>query len=240
MNLDLPSKFIALVGGSGAGKSWLAARLRREFGDEATSLSLDNFYRDLSHLMPSEREKINFDHPGAIDWLLFEGALRELQHRVTAWAPRYSFVSHTRLTEREPCSPRPFILVEGLWLLWPPHVRELFDLRVFLDCSESLRWERRLARDLDERGRSREAIYEQFWHVAAPMHQRFVEGQKAWADMMIEQPTSQAELGRLIETIRALRAEPDSTPLESPVHGQQRRKLQHFTLYEHSNPLSTF
>ena len=123
ISLELrPGRSVALVGGSGAGKSWLADRLRREFGDEATSLSLDDFYRDLSHLMPSEREKINFDHPGAIDWPRFEGVLRELQHRVTAWAPRYSFVSHTRLTEREPHTPRPFIFVEGLWLLRPPHV----------------------------------------------------------------------------------------------------------------------
>ena len=214
MNTDMPSTFIALVGGSGAGKSWLADRLRREFGDEATSLSLDDFYRDLSHLMPSEREKINFDHPGAIDWPRFEGVLRELQHRVTAWAPRYSFVSHTRLAEREPRTPRPFIFVEGLWLLRPPHVRELFDLRVFLDCTESLRWQRRLARDLNERGRTRDSIYEQFWHVVAPMHDRFVEVQKPWANLVIEQPTSPTELSRLIETIHVLRTEPDLTPLE--------------------------
>jgi uridine kinase len=214
MSTDMPSTFVALVGGSGAGKSWLADRLRREFGDEATSLSLDDFYRDLSHLMPSEREEINFDHPGTIDWPLFEGVLRELQQRVTTWAPRYSFVSHTRLAEREPRTPRPFIFVEGLWLLRPPPVRELFGLRVFLDCSESLRWQRRLARDLSERGRTRDSIYEQFWNVVAPMHERFVEEQKAWADLVIEQPTSHTELGRLIETIRALRAEPDPTPLE--------------------------
>ena len=71
MNTETPSKLIALVGGSGAGKSWLADRLCQEFGDEATSLSLDDFYCDLSHLMPSEREKINFDHPDAIDWPVF-------------------------------------------------------------------------------------------------------------------------------------------------------------------------
>jgi uridine kinase len=213
MNTEMPSKLIALVGGSGAGKSWLAARLRREFGDEATTLSLDDFYRDLSHLMPSERDKINFDHPGAIDWPLFEGVLRELQHGITVLAPRYSFVSHTRLTERESLSPRPFIFVEGLWLLRPAHLRELFDLRVFLDCTESLRWSRRLARDFNERGRTADAIYEQFWHVVAPMHKRFVEVQKDWADLVIEQPTSKTELSRLIATIRALQPEPDPMPL---------------------------
>jgi uridine kinase len=214
MNTDQPSTFIALVGGSGAGKSWLADHLRREFGNEATSLSLDDFYRDLSHLLPLEREEINFDHPGTIDWPLFQGVVRELQNSVTAWAPRYSFVSHTRLAEREPHPPRPFIFVEGLWLLRPPRVRELFDLRVFLDCSESLRWQRRIARDLNERGGTRDSINEQFWNVVVPMHERFVEVQKAWADLVIEQPTSQTELGRLIETIHALRAEPDPTRFE--------------------------
>ena len=173
MNTKTSSKLIALVGGSGAGKTWLADRLCQEFGDEATSLSLDDFYRDLSHLTLSKREKINFDHPDAIDWPLFEGVLRELKNGVTVLAPRYDFVSHTRLTGREPRSPRPFIFVEGLWLLWHPHVRELFDLRVFLDCVQSLRWQRRVARDLNERGRTTDSIREQFWNVVAPMHERF-------------------------------------------------------------------
>jgi uridine kinase len=93
-------------------------------------------------------------------------------------------------------------------------VRELFKLRVFLDCPESLRWQRRLARDLDVRGRTTDSICQQFWKVVAPMHERFVEVQKAWADLVIAQPISEAELGRLIATIRALRAEPGPTPLE--------------------------
>jgi uridine kinase len=214
MNSETSSKLIALVGGSAAGKTWLADRLCQEFGDEATCLSLDDFYCDLSHLMLSEREKINFDHPDTIDWPLFESVLRELQRGKTVLAPRYDFVSHTRLTERKLRSPRPFIFVEGLWLLWPPRVRELFDLRVFLDCSQSLRWQRRAARDLNERARTMDSIHKQFWNVVAPMHERFVEAQKAWADLVIEQSFTQIALGRLVTTIRALRPKPDSTPLE--------------------------
>jgi uridine kinase len=214
MNTAASSKLIALTGGSGAGKTWLADRLCRELGDEATSLALDDFYCDLSHLMFSEREKINFDHPDAIDWPLFIGVLRELQNGVPALVPRYDFVSHTRSTGWETQRPRPFIFVEGLWLLWHPHVRELFDLRVFLDCIQSLRWQRREARDLNERGRSKEAIRKQFWNVVAPMHERFVEVQKAWADLVIEQSITQTEISRLVATIRALRAEPGPTPLE--------------------------
>ena len=212
MNPQTPSKLIALAGGSGAGKSWLADRLRQEFSDAATSLSLDDFYRDLSHLKLCEREKVNFDRPDAIDWALFESVLRELRNGTPVRAPCYDFVSHTRLAEWEWRSPRTFIFVEGLWLLWPPRVRELFDLRFYLDCPESLRWQRRLARDLSERGRTRDSICEQFWNVVAPMHEHFVKVQKAWADRVIEQPIDQAELGRLIATIRALGSGLDPTP----------------------------
>ena len=214
MNTETTSTMIALVGGSAAGKSWLSDRLRLEFGDEATSLSLDDFYCDRSRLKQSERAGINFDHPDAIDWPLFESVLRDLQDGVTAFTPRYSFASHTRLTEWKQSSPRPFIIVEGLWLLWPLQLRELFDLRVFLDCAESLRWERRLARDRDERGRTTDSIREQFWNVVAPMHERFVEVQKKWADLVIEQPITQVGLARLVATIHALRAEPAPTQSE--------------------------
>lgn len=211
MKTKTTSKLIALVGGSGAGKSWLADRLCREFGDEATSLSLDDFYRDRSNFPPAERARINFDHPDSIDWPLFEGVVRDLQRGISVLAARYSFVFHTRLTEWDQISPRPFIFVEGLWLLWPPQVRQLFNLRVFLNCSESLRWERRLARDLVERGRSAEAIHEQFWKRVAPMHTRFVEVQKPQADLVLEQPITHLELGKLAATIRALRAGPGPT-----------------------------
>ena len=207
MNSEAPPKLIALVGGSGAGKSWLSERLVQELGDEAAALSLDDFYRDRSCLKPAERSRLNFDHPEAIDWPLFESVVRDLQDGRTAFIPRYSFASHTRSSERRPISPRPFIIVEGLWLLWPPQLEQLFDLRVFLNCAESLRWERRLARDLHERGRCTDSIREQFWNVVAPMHERFVEVQKPWADRVLEQPISRVELGELVATIRALRAE---------------------------------
>ena len=205
MNSEPPFKLIALVGGSGSGKSWLANRLGEEYGGDATSLCLDNFYHDLAHLALPEREKINFDHPDAIDWPLFKSTLQDLQNGMMVFAPRYDFVSHARFAGRQPRCPRPFILVEGLWLLWPPDVRALFDLRVFLDCPEPLRWQRRLARDVNERGRTENSIREQFWNVVAPMNERFVEVQKPWADLVIEQPISQTNLVRLTNAISALR-----------------------------------
>jgi len=214
MSSRTQSTLIALVGGSGAGKSWLAGRLCREFGDEATSLPLDDFYCDLSHLEVSERDKTNFDHPDTIDWPLFENVLHQLRSGATVLAPRYDFVSHTRRPGGEWRSPRPFIFVEGLWLLWHPQVRHLFDFQVFLDCIQSLRCQRRVARDVHERGRTTDSIRVLFQNVVAPMHERFVEMQKAWADLVIEHSITQTEFGRLVATIRELRAEPEPTPRE--------------------------
>src|SRR5580765_6213075 len=205
MNPGTPCKLIALVGGSGAGKSWLADCLRREFGADAASLSLDDFYSDPSHLAFPERQRLNFDHPEAIEWPLFESVLRALQSRQTASVPRYDFLSHSRGCGREPFQPRPFIFVEGLWLLHHARIRALFDLRVFLACAESLRWDRRLNRDVQERGRTTESIHRQFWNVVAPMNDRFVEPQKTRADLVIEQPITQTDISALIACIRALR-----------------------------------
>lgn len=178
------------------------------------SLSLDDFYHDLSHLKISEREKINFDQPDAIDWLLFETVLGGLQKGAEALSPRYDFVSHTRSANSEWRDSRPLIFVEGLWLLWHPHVRERFDFRVYLDCVQSVRWQRREARDVKERGRTTDAIRKQFLNVVAPMHERFVEVQKPWADLVIEESITQSELGRLVARIRALRAKPGPALLE--------------------------
>jgi len=215
MTTGSPTKLIALTGGSGAGKSWLANHLHREFDDEATTLSLDNFYCDFSRHTLSDREKINFDHPDTIDWALFENVLRALQNGETVLVPRYDFVSHTRWNNGEWRSPRPFIFVEGLWLLSSARIRELFNLRVFLDCPESLRLQRRMTRDFKERGRTADSILEQFGNFVAPMHERFVEVQKPWADLVIEQPISQGNLDQLTARIRAMRFESDSTDFNS-------------------------
>jgi uridine kinase len=119
--------------------------------------------------------------------------------------------------------PRPLIFVEGLWLLWPPQVRALFDLRVFLDCAESLRLERRLERDTKERGRSADSIHQQFRNVVAPMNERFVEVQRDWADLVIEQPMDETGLCRLVAAVRALRTEPDPALVE--IFQSQKTKL---------------
>src|SRR5688572_29818880 len=128
--MRIQPKLVAVVGGSGAGKTWLAERLERTFAGAATRLSLDDFYLDRSSLPLSRRAKINFDHPRAIDWPLAESVLRDCQAGRSTAVPRYSFATHVRLSQYETLTPLPLIICEGLWLLSRASIRGLFDLKI--------------------------------------------------------------------------------------------------------------
>jgi uridine kinase len=118
--------------------------------------------------------------------------------------PRYDFTKHTRLPEPKLWQPARLVLVEGLWLLLPPAIRSLFDLRIFIDCPEELRLQRRLARDVRDRGRSEASVRRQFCLTVAPMHERFVAPQSAWADMVLGQPVEEATICQLADCLRSL------------------------------------
>ncbi len=210
-------KIIAIVGGSGAGKTWLARRLQHAFGPQAR-LSQDDFYYDLGHLPPPARAKINFDHPRTIDWLAFATVLRDCRDGRITRVPQYNFTTHTRLLEEKLFVPTPLILVEGLWLLWLPQIVELFDLKIFLDCPAQLRLKRRLSRDVAERGRTSGSIREQFSKTVAPMHEQFVAPQAKWADIILQQPPGEAELDGLIETIQLELLETRAPEMTAPEH----------------------
>ena len=210
-------KTIAVVGGSGSGKTWLLERLRRVFGDVMATLSLDDFYQDRSHLPVLRRAQLNFDHPRAIDWRLFKSVLDRGRAGQVAQVPSYSFSNHARLPGQERWSPAPLILCDGLWLFHRPSLRGLFDLKIFLECPTQLRLERRLERDTAERGRSKASVREQFWKTVTPMHDQFVAPQARWADLILHQPSSESEISMLVERLRALidQSRP-SAPQDSP------------------------
>jgi uridine kinase len=210
MTIPTKTKLIAIVGGSGSGKNWLADRLRLSLGLQAARLSLDDFYKDRSHLPFSRRAKKNFDHPSAIDWPLVESVLRDCRSGRTPRLPRYSFATHTRLPHYETWIPGPVVLIDGLWLLNKRTVNALFDLRIYLECPTQLRLERRLARDVAERGRTPNSIREQFWKTVSPMHDRYVAPQAMRADLVLRQPSNEADLRGLVETIRQLAPEMES------------------------------
>lgn len=193
MNIHL----IAIVGGSGSGKTWLADRLLEEFGNDARRLSLDDFYRDLSHLTPDERVRTNFDHPNAIDWPLFRRSISSIRRGEATESPIYNFSTHMRRTETKTWQPCRLVLLDGLWLLRRAELRQLYSLSVFIECPESSRLERRVKRDQRERGRSARSVRAQFEQHVAPMHNRFVAGQVQHADFVVESPTSPTRLTEL-------------------------------------------
>jgi uridine kinase len=188
---------IAIVGGSGSGKSWLGHRLEQYFGTQAARVSLDDFYRDRSHLPEKRRATINFDQPAAIDWAAFQKWIVMARAGRPAIVPHYDFKTHTRARETRSWTPAPLILVEGLWLLWRAAVRRLFDFSIFVDCPADIRLQRREKRDLAERGRTRSSVRRQFRQVVAPMHEIYVAPQIRWADMVLNHPIGEADVYRV-------------------------------------------
>ncbi len=223
---------VGITGGSGAGKTWLADRLQRAFGAEACRLSLDDFYTDLTHVPRSQRASVNFDDPCSVDWALFESVLRGCRRGARLLLPRYDFSTHTRQPHRERWKPTPLVLVDGLWLFRHPRVRILFQLGIYLDCPEHVRWCRRLSRDVTERGRTPESVREQFWRTVAPMHNRVVAPQAEEADLILHEPISPPDFDLVTGAIRDLlkTAELDSRPADfraRPSTSEGRRAFAH-------------
>lgn len=204
MNRKPPPRLVAIVGGSGSGKTWLADRLQELLGKQAVRLSLDDFYLDRSHLSPARRGLVNYDHPRAIDW----DAFHEVLHDCVMWretkVPIYDFATHSRLPESRTFRPRNVVLVDGLWLLRKPSVRQLFSYRIFIDCPAKLRLNRRLARDLLLRGREITSVHRQFQEEVEPMNTRYVVPQKRWAHNNLDTPIGAAEVRHLAGHIASL------------------------------------
>jgi uridine kinase len=146
-------RLVAIVGGSGAGKSWLAEQLHAAFPEQSACVSLDNFYKDRTQTPPGLRALVNYDHPRALDWAAAENFFSRCRQGGAGWLPDYDFKTHTRAGGRV-WPARPLILADGLWLLWRPSMRRLFDLTVYVECPEGIRLHRRLGRDTARRGRA--------------------------------------------------------------------------------------
>jgi uridine kinase len=193
---------VAVVGGSGAGKTWLAKKLRAALQPDAAHFSLDDFYRDCSRVRPERRTKINFDHPRTIDWLTMEKVLHDLRAGRSARLPVYDFKTHCRVRAKHTLAHKPVVLVDGLWLLHRRSLRRLFGLKIFIDCPARTRRGRRLLRDLRSRGRTRASILEQLKNTVEPMHARFVAPQQKWADVVLRHNFGAAEVRRLARELR--------------------------------------
>jgi len=177
---------IGVAGGSGSGKTTVALKILERVGfDRIAYLSHDAYYRDASNLPPAERGQLNFDHPDSLDNDLLIGQLKQLQAGQSVETPVYDFKTHSRLAETRRIDPQPVILVEGILIFADKRLRELMDVKIFVDTDSDLRFIRRLQRDISERGRAPESVIQQYLRTVRPMHLEFVEPSKSYADVII-------------------------------------------------------
>ena len=194
---------VAIAGASGAGKTWLAKRLEQALFPNAGRLSLDDFYKDRSHLSAPRRARINFDHPRAIDWPVVEEVLKCSLNGNPARVPEYDFARHAR-NETKSWAPKSVVLMDGLWLFRRPSIRKLFNLRIFIKCPVHLCQKRRVERDVRERGRTPQSVRRQFREAVLPMQKRYVAPQIKWADLVLQSPLSSGDLDTVTQRVKEL------------------------------------
>ncbi len=177
---------IGVAGGTGSGKTTVANEIVRRVGrDRIVIVNQDRYYRDLAHLDSHQRSYHNFDHPDAIEETLLEKHVTLLKAGEAAPLPVYDFARHVRVAATEWVDPQPVILVEGILILAIPPLRELLDVKIFVDTDSDLRFIRRLRRDMAERGRTVDGVVDQYLATVRPMHLEFVASSKRWADVII-------------------------------------------------------
>jgi uridine kinase len=182
----MPSLLIGVAGGSGSGKTTVShAILERVGRDRIAYLQHDAYYRDRSALPPAERARINYDHPDSLETDLLIEHLKQLRAGHAIEMPQYDFAQHIRKAETRRVEPRAVILVEGILIFADRALRDLFDIKIFVDTDPDLRFLRRLQRDIAERGRTVESVIAQYLETVRPMHLEFVEPSKRYADVII-------------------------------------------------------
>lgn len=176
---------IGVVGGSGSGKTTVTRAIYDMDGVDAAFIDQDAYYRDLAHLPLEDRKRVNYDHPDAFDTELLVTQLGSLQRGVAIDKPTYDYAAHTRAAATERVEPRHVILVDGILLFADARVRPLFDIKIYVDVADDVRFIRRLQRDVAERGRSMDDVIRQYLATVRPMHLEFVEPSKRYADIII-------------------------------------------------------
>jgi len=177
---------IGIAGGSGSGKTTIARKIQERCQGFSTLLfQLDHYYRDLAHLDPTERDKINFDHPDSLEMGLLEKHVSQIANGDAIDRPTYEFASHTRSSKVVKLEPADVVIVDGIFALYSPQIRKHLDCSIFVDVSDDVRFIRRLRRDVDERGRTNDGVIKQYLSSVKPMHDQFVAPTKHLADLVV-------------------------------------------------------
>jgi uridine kinase len=178
---------IGLAGGTGSGKTTLAEIIKAAFDNDAVLLSHDFYYKPNEHLTFEQRSKLNYDHPNAFDTGMMIEDLKRLRAGQAIEHPIYSFSIHTRLPERQRMNPAKVIIAEGILIFENEALRELMDMKVYVDTDADVRILRRILRDVKERGRDLNSVVTQYLETVKPMHDQFVEPSKRYADIIVPQ-----------------------------------------------------
>jgi uridine kinase len=177
---------IGISGGTGSGKTTVANAILERVGiGNISFLPHDAYYKDLRELSPAQRIEVNFDHPDSLDTSLLIEHIKTLKQYKPIALPVYDFKTHSRTSDTLPVEPQPLILVDGILIFIDAELRELFDIKIFVDTAADIRFIRRLERDRQERGRTTESVINQYLSTVRPMHLEFVEPSKRYADVII-------------------------------------------------------
>jgi uridine kinase len=194
---------LAISGGSGSGKSWLAQFLKDKLGKRAVIVCQDWYYRDNAGLTDAESQKLNFDHPDSIEFPLFRTQLGRLLAGQTIEAPRYDYASHSRLKATQTVAPAPLIILDGLLILAEKRLRDVIDLSVFIEVPADERLVRRIRRDVEHRRVDLQETLRLYEHCVKPMHERFIAPSAAHATWIWRQVEDKRFPEDLLKTVRA-------------------------------------
>ncbi|EQB86903.1 uridine kinase [Clostridium punense] len=177
---------IGITGGTGSGKSTIAREIYKSFSENCIAMiEQDSYYKDQSHLTPEERTKTNYDHPDAFDTQLLVQHLNQLTQGKAINKPIYDFEVHNRKVETVSIESRDIVIVEGILVLQEKEVRDMLDIKIYVDTDADVRFIRRLVRDINERGRTIDSVITQYLTVVKQMHEQFTENTKRYADIII-------------------------------------------------------
>ena len=177
---------IGIAGGTGSGKTTVVRKISKALPPHcAAVIPLDSYYNDTTGMTPEERAAINFDHPDAFDWKLLTEHIKLLKEGKAVEQPTYSYIESNRQKETVHVDPKPVIIIEGIMALHYKKLRDMMDLKIFVDTDDDVRLIRNIRRDVVERGRTVDMVLDRYEKVLKPMHEQFIEPTKQYADLII-------------------------------------------------------